>query len=217
MTKEQFFIGLAVCMSALSLYVVLENTAPQNVGPISSQPATNLLNSEINGLRATLQTQQQTLTDFQTEFNKLHSQFLYSQNQFSVGIFSPTDQGFQLIRSTYGNLLVSLVNTEKLGDGYKLTFNFGNPTSMTISGLKGKISWQPTTDYQKYMDDPNYMKEINQKTNSKEFQILSNLLPGAWNTISITIGPANEQTIGEIDISNLQSDQVRMRPIRLPN
>jgi len=209
MTKEQFFIGLAVCMSAISLLAGVQNNSPLT--------DTSALKIEVDTLKNKLEAQQQAFTNLQSGYYKLAGQFYYTQSKFSSGTFSSTSTGFQLIGTSYGNLLVSLKNVEKFGDGYRLTFSFGNPTSIGISGLKGKITWQPATDYPKYYSDTNYKQEIDQKTHTKDFQVLSELYPGAWNTVSVTIGPANEENIGEIGVGNLEAATVLARSINLPN
>jgi hypothetical protein len=202
-TKEQFFVGLAVCISILSLYrSTIREVPPQN----------------IDSMKAEIENQKTSIDNLKNQINTLSDDFMkfgydYYTSNASSASFTPTDSTFFPIRTAYGNLMVSLENTEKLGDGYKLIFSFGNPTSMSISDLKGKITWRPRVDYKKYYGDMNYKNEIDQKTHSKEFSVLSDLYPGAWNENSITIGPATEDEIGEISISDLQAPKVSMRTL----
>jgi hypothetical protein len=132
------------------------------------------------------------------------------QQQHSQGTFTTTDSSFQLIETSYGRLLVSLQNSEKQGDGYRLSFHFGNPTTMTITDIKGKIVWKPLIDYKKYYTDAVYREDMNKKTREKEFSLTKDLLPGSWNKTSITIGPATEETIGEIELKELSSGAVKL-------
>ncbi len=191
MTRKQFFIGLyaglfliglSVSMSAFALYVVMRG----------GQTSTTA-NAENN---------EHSSSDIQAMLNQLKSNFdaldkdYGKHRSFDTAFFSSTDTNFHIIRTDYGNMLVSLKNVEKFGDGYRLLLALGNPTSMALNGLNGTIWWGGE---------------------KKDFQILSVLEPGAWNEVPITIGPANEKDIGMVVVGDLKTDTVRMRTVRLPN
>lgn len=195
MKKETVLSGLALLVASLALLASLQKTETHR----PSDP-----NADIVAL-------QKDFDSLKTRVNELWIERLFASHKEAS--FNTTSQGFSLIETQYGNLMVSLKNTEKYGDGYKLTFEIGNPTSLTISGLSGEIEWQPLIDYKRYYDDENYKKETDEKTKSKKFHILSDLYPGAWNVASITIGPASEETIGNITVRDLSSDTIKMRSI----
>lgn len=130
--------------------------------------------------------------------------------------FMPTAQGYSRISTDLGDVLVSLKNTEKFGDGYKLTFEIGNPMSLTISGLKGKISWGPSIDAEKYNSDSKYKQEIDKNTKIKDFEVLNQLFPGAWNEVKVAVGPAKEDQIGRILVGSFITDKIYMRKVSSP-
>ncbi|MDE2028953.1 MAG: DUF3251 domain-containing protein [Alphaproteobacteria bacterium] len=136
--------------------------------------------------------------------------FDYYTSRNTTASFSPTDTRFQLLSSPYGNLLVSLTNIKKYGDGYKLIFSFGNPTSLIIEGVKGSVKWGPKIDWTRYYSDKAYKSNIDQNTQSKNFAILQDLYPGSWNQEAVVIGPATEEEIGNIVLSNISADSVKM-------
>jgi hypothetical protein len=241
MTKEQWFIGVSVCLSTISLYITLQRN-PIDAHISSSQsipsheidalradviklqkimqnsPDINSVKTSIDNLATRVERAQSkidatsdTLSNLDKRlWNAVTQIFSINQRFTTIGTFNPTSAGFQFINTSYGNLLVSLKNIERLGNGYKLVFHVGNPTSVTITNLKGKISWRPVVDYQKYFADVQYQKDIDQKKRSKDFTVLSPIRPGVWNVVSIPIGPANEETIGEIELDTLDSSTVSM-------
>jgi hypothetical protein len=113
--------------------------------------------------------------------------------------------------------MVSIRNFERMANGYKLTIVFGNPLGISINRLRAKISWGPEIDFSQYFSDEKYKSDMGHKIGSKQFDVLSDLHPASWNEVPITIGPASEESIARITISDIEIEAVEMPTVRLPN
>ncbi len=210
MNKERAIAYLALLLSAVALnqsYQATTNSGTKNENCASKEEA-SLLSARIGDIKQSYE---------QLSKSVLSLSFDYYASQNKSAVFSPTDTGFQLLNTAYGNLLVSLKNIEKHGNGYSLIFDIGNPTSISIAGLKGRVKWGPKTDWTKYYSEPAYAEDINKKTQSKDFEVLTDIYPGSWNQETIMVGPATEEQIGGITLSNIQSSSVKMRQVHLPH
>jgi hypothetical protein len=62
-----------------------------------------------------------------------------------VAYLTPDADGYAVITSDLGSLMVSLKNIQPNANGSKVTLQFGNVTAATIDGLKAKIEWSAMT------------------------------------------------------------------------
>jgi hypothetical protein len=117
--------------------------------------------------------------------------------------FDPQDpKKYAPVKSPAGPVLVVLENMEPYLDGFKITFRLGNPTSASLSGVKGKISWGAAFDVNKPTE--------NIEPLSKQFDDPTVFAPGTWTNLTISIGPATAAQARQITIEPV-FDQVSLR------
>lgn len=215
MIKEKYLLWCAIALSILSVCISLDTNAKKaaDTNVINAAGSESSIFRDLRQQKYEIERLNNLISNAQNAISDIRLKNVIAQHN-SAG-FEISDNSFRIIKSTYGDLLVSLRSVEKYGNGYKLVFDFGNPMALTLVGLKGKITWKPTVDWQKYFSDKTYQDEIDSKTQSKEFEILSDIYPASWNKSVITIAPANEETIGEITIEELVSKTVKMRNLPL--
>lgn len=203
MAQEERLLSIgAVVLSCLALVVALVVALGQNLTP--STP-TAPPPADIDTVKSKLDALDTDLEALKSETNV---KFADIQYEYAAAKFSSTDPNFRLLKTDYGLLMIALRGTEKSGDGYKLIFDIGNPSSITLSGLKGTITWRPAIGT---------YEEVQKKRRSKDFEVLSDIYPGAWNRVAISIGPATEETIGTIIMGGLSVNAVKMRTINIGN
>jgi len=109
--------------------------------------------------------------------------------------------GYVPVRGRFGVFLVSVKNVEPYLDGYRVTFEVGNPQYATFSNLKIKTVWGSKFEYSKATNDVNYVENYNASLKRKEFSQADKLLPGSWNKVSIVLSPAKSDELAAFSIS----------------
>ena len=166
MTREHLYITGAVFIAGVALYVSLATNIHKDEH--SDNESSSLLSAKMDGLN-------KQLLDAEFEISQLRNQqYAVSARVLDLEFKSPeaadfrtTDTSFHVISGPYTNLLVSLKNVEKFGDGYKLMFDFGNPSGVAIVNMQGKIKWHPTIDLSEYGADAKYRQQIDLNTHDK--------------------------------------------------
>lgn len=121
--------------------------------------------------------------------------------------FDPSEHGYSPIYTAYGVFLVSLRDVQPYANGYKATFQFGNPLNLTFSGFEVTVRWGPKRPPKMHpLQWIDWKKEFAQST-----QRLTNVLkPGSWNSVEVVLAPATPENIGTIEISDIITDTVRL-------
>lgn len=110
-----------------------------------------------------------------------------------------TGQGYSLVKTNFGNLLVQCGGVEPYLDGQKITLQIGNPTTATFSGLElealsGKRNAQPLKNQQIKSTDT--------------------LSPGQWTEMKFVVAPATAEEVGSLCVI-ISLDRVLLRaPIK---
>lgn len=160
MKTQNFFIALAVCASILAMITAQNKSQLQSTSELNNTVDLNQIKYDLENLKSKVDRQANQVSNLTFRETIL-------EQKYSGASFTATDSSYRIINTGIGNVLVALRNVEKMGDGYKLFFQIGNPNSMTLSGLKGKISWRPTVDYKKYYADSKYSAEIDERLTKK--------------------------------------------------
>jgi hypothetical protein len=133
------------------------------------------------------------------ELVRLHSytSLKVERNINEMAIFTPSDKGYQPINTSAGPLLIALRDIKKYANGYKLTFEVGNPTlakfgSSTAIILYGK-SYDKSTDYNEWESN---LKKLTVPINKE-------IIPGVWNKVVAVLSPAKEDDLEYIRFSFL--------------
>jgi hypothetical protein len=99
-------------------------------------------------------------------------------------VFTPSDKEYATLHANVGYFVVSLDSLKKYGNGYRATFNIGNPNAMIFKGIKVGVQWGEAYPFK-----------------SEEIDINKSLLPGVWNKVSIVLSPATANEIGFIRLA----------------
>lgn len=191
--------GLSILALIFSIFALVQT---QDLKSGSPAPAPDEM-SRVNDLDKRIVSIEKDLLELNSErFDRL-------LNENTSAGFQTSSQEFRLLKTDFGNLLVSLQNAEKFGDGYKLTFHVGNPTNMTISGVEGIIQWSPAIV--KGMNYEQFKEKVESRTSSKSFKVSDDIYAGTWNPVTISVGPANEETIGHIVLKDIKTSSIKMR------
>jgi hypothetical protein len=172
--------------------------------PAKSDPRIDAMQKDIADMKARLATDRSSI-------NGMFAQILALQPNVS-GEFSTGDNGYQSLETNFGRMLVAVESLEPYADGTKVTLSIGNIYSIRFSGMKLSVSWnkrQPT------VDDPAYGEKYNAwypETKSKDFDVPDEILPGAWNKVTITLPGSPPAQVGYLAIS-MKLNMVRM-PMR---
>jgi hypothetical protein len=174
-----------------------------------TKPEIDALKQQIATLSNQLQTSQQTEANLAGRVSTLE---LYRALDGDVAAsLDPTTKSYGIAKTNLGNLLISVDNIEPYADGYKLRLMVGNPNMATYDGAKLKIQWaqkpqwgQPSFDSQKW----------NASIQSKEIDIVNELLPGAWNPVDVVIAPATAAQTGYLTVTASLDKLSLRRPIQ---
>lgn len=97
-----------------------------------------------------------------------------SSSEFAF--FRTTDEGFSIINTRFGPMLVSMNGVEALGDGSRVTFNVGNISAAEFIGAEIELTYTSATTE----GSAPQLQNVSQK-------FLGNLKPGRWNLVSVNV------------------------------
>jgi len=122
-----------------------------------------------------------------------------SSESYKTATFDPGDPGgYRRIDTTGGTFLVSLQNVTPYVDGFRVTCNFGNPSSATFNGFKVKAKWGSRFDFKvKKMKWAEWQASLREK----EISVTNNLQAGSWNPVSFVLSPAKPEEFGYLELS----------------
>ncbi|MEX3856408.1 hypothetical protein AB3X94_20480 [Paraburkholderia sp. BR10923] len=148
-------------------------------------PEIAALNQQVEELNKQLQLMQQIQNKLQTRLGTL--EFWHDVENDSSAMLDPASKSYGVAKTNLGNLLVSVDNITPYGDGYKLRLMVGNPNMVTYDGAKLKVQW---AEKPRWGDASFDSTKWNASIQSKEIDVVNELLPGALNPVEVVISPA---------------------------
>jgi hypothetical protein len=124
---------------------------------------------------------------------------LATTQPYESATFDPSgSRGYSRIDTNSGTFLVSIENVTPYVDGFRVTCNFGNPTTATYNGFKLKAKWGPR--YDRRAKNRNYTSWQG-SLREKELDLPDHLQSGAWNRVSFVLSPAKADEFGYLELS----------------
>jgi outer membrane murein-binding lipoprotein Lpp len=129
-------------------------------------------------------------------------------NPYETAEFDPSSPGgYSRIDTIGGTFLVSIKNVAPYVDGFRITCNFGNPSSVTFKGFKLKAKWGPRRDFKvKGFSFSKWRTSLREK----ELSLTDSLQPGAWNPVTFVLAPAKADEFGYLELS-INTDTISLR------
>lgn len=162
------------------------------------------LDKAITALSNEVKDAQSTIGTLQTDVTLLQ----LGAEPYKSATFDPGNPGgYQRIDTTGGTFLVSFQNAVPYVDGFKVTCNFGNPSSGTFNGFKLKAKWGPRFDRKdKSLNYAQWQASLREK----ELSLTDSLKAASWNPVSFVLSPAKPDAFGYLELS-MDTDNVSLR------
>jgi hypothetical protein len=157
----------------------------------------------VPALEQRISTLEEQVSSLQTEVAALQ----LTQNPYESAVFDPSDPGgYARIDTSGGTFLVSLETATPYVDGFRLTFNVGNPSSATYRGFRVHAKWGARRDpSRKGWTAPAWRASLREK----EISLTNSLHGGAWNKVSFVVAPAKAEEFGYLELS-LSTDTISL-------
>lgn len=108
-------------------------------------------------------------------------------------------EGFQVVDSPSGRVLLAVKDVQPFLDGYKIALVIGNPTCAILQNLKIKVCWnlRPIPEKSNFSQKDALAHESKEKlfTPKRDFE------PGRWSRIELYIEPATIEELGRVEFS----------------
>jgi hypothetical protein len=151
------------------------------------------LEKDVSELKETVASLQTAISAAEVNTDLLRA----SLNPYDTAVFDPANShGYSRLDTTGGTFLVSIKNVQPYVDGFRVTCNFGNPSSATFAGFKLKTKWGPRRDFKKMK-----VGEWEAQLREKELALTDTLRAGSWNPISFVLSPAKPEEFGYLELS----------------
>lgn len=186
MPKAIYAIAFTCLISGCEKTEILNSSNKQNDELKSIQ-------AEIQTLKSELETIKQKQVEY--DFDKL------ANDLDQIAYLRPGDAGYSTIRYDLGVLTVQLVDIQPYANGSKVRFNFGNPLSSKVNGLKAKIEWGKT--------DENGTP-INNSAKSKEVTFNEALRSGAWTETSLVLDDVPPSDLGFVRVKEVSHSGISL-------
>lgn len=108
---------------------------------------------------------------------------------------SPGNDGYQFVRTNGITFLVSLGAVTPFADGQRVTFLVGNPYSATFSNPTVRVRWAPRPELAAVADEGDGQRARREK----EERVLTDLRPGKWTDVAVTLAPAKPEDVGQLE------------------
>jgi hypothetical protein len=158
--------------------------------------------AEIDSLKVSVASLEQRVKAAEEQGALLQGQVFTLQLQtepYKTAAFDPASPPeYHRIDTTGGTFLVSVRSVTPYLDGFRVTCNFGNPSSATFHGFKLKAKWGPRFDVvqAKKMTYEQWQTAMREK----EISLTETLQPGSWNPRSFVLSPAKAEEIDTISL-----------------
>ena len=121
--------------------------------------------------------------------------------------FATDQKGFQPISTNFGVFLVALDDVKAYANGYKVTFELGNPQAVNFQGADIEVRWGPKRpDDFKTLKYGDWLKQFRTSKQSTT-RILK---AGFWNPVEVVLAPAEAGDIGIIEITSISTKSVSL-------
>ncbi|WP_225413194.1 DUF3251 domain-containing protein [Stigmatella hybrida] len=159
----------------------------------------------IEKLDAELMKLQAEVSTLNSSVSELHAKVIKLSigHQSSVTL-EPGSRGYSPLLSNGATFLVSLQKIAPYADGQRLTLHIGNPQSISYKQPTIYLKWgkrfeqgESPFDVESLVSHAKWEKTLR----SKEEKIITEIAPGAWNTVTITAAPATSEEIGYIELA----------------
>lgn len=159
-------------------------------------PEIDALKQQVTLLSNQLQAAQQSETSLNGRVTAIEVARVFENGMFAQ--LDPASKTYGIAKTNLGNLLISVDNIEPYGDGYKLRLMVGNPNMATYDGAKLKVQWAEKPRWgQANFDGIKWGASIQ----TKEVDVVNDLLPGAWNPVEVVISPATAAQTGYLAVT----------------
>lgn len=143
--------------------------------------------------------------DLQTQVSKAKN-ISPDQVRDDTAIFTPSSKGYSVVHTNVGFLIVSLESLTRYANGYRVTFEIGNPSYITYDGVTISLEWGEDV-HQKNKSDLDWIRALR----SEEVEVNKPILPGMWNRVSVILAPAKSKDTGYISAS-FKINRLYLRP-----
>ncbi|SRR6266545_2552923 len=129
---------------------------------------------------------------------------------YKSATFDPgSPRGYGRIDTTGGTFLVSIQNVTPYLDGFRVSCNFGNPSSATFHGFKLKAKWGPRSPLGQ-KDAKITHVQWQAALREKELSLTETLQAASWNPLSFVLSPAKADEFGYLELS-METDNLSLR------
>jgi hypothetical protein len=106
-----------------------------------------------------------------------------------------SSRGYQRLDTEDSTFLISLDDASKYLDGYRITLDIGNPSNAKYSNAKVTVRWG------RAIKSTDSYDEWQKSTHQKEVALTEDLVPGAWNTVTVDLVPCASDELGYLEVS----------------
>lgn len=118
-----------------------------------------------------------------------------------IAYLTPGSDGYAAVRFDLGVLTASLIDIKPYANGTKVTLEFGNTLSATVTGLKATLDWGKVDDKGTPM---------NEQAKTKEVSFNEPLLPGSWTKVSVVLDGVPATEFGFVRVKDIHHSGIRL-------
>ena len=174
------FVGCVMCLAAC--------TPPSSPPAPQAEPKADALAAKVAGLEERLETVSKIANRADIGVSSLKSRHQEAE-------IDPSDPKFQRIDIDVGSFALSVADVTPFGDGVKVKMKLGNLTSASVSDVTLHLTYGPR------LGESDDFTAWSEKLKSKDAAILTTLLPGSWNPVSVVLPGIEPKNFGYISIS----------------
>jgi hypothetical protein len=164
------------------------------------------LETKVAELESQLTSSKASLSVAEMRIDQLEKESVENAHPKSAS-FRPDSKGYSTIYTDSGLLMVSLEDIKPYANGYKATFNFGNPQAIAFDDAEIELRWGPARPAEakaaKYSEWLSKFQTSTQKLGKR-------LKAGSWNPVEVVISPATAEQIAHIEIQSVTVPTVSM-------
>jgi Protein of unknown function (DUF3251) len=162
----------------------------------------SLLRQEVLALRQEVGELKATLSDVNTRTAENTADLIelrWSMDDLltDTAELSPGEDGYSVARSNGLPFMIALRKVTPFADGQRILLHIGNPHNATYLTPKLTVRWGPRKAASQSAED---LGAWVRSLRTKEERILTDLRPGSWNHVTVTLAPASNEEVGYIDV-----------------
>jgi hypothetical protein len=200
MIKERWLVALAVVVSSLVMSACSKSPNPK-------ENYENTLLEEVASLRREVDSLALSVANSELSFSELRDlkgrvdQYDYQQAAQYMVTFTPSSEGYSIIKTDVGNLTVDLRGISQYANGVRINLRIGNPLSGSLNGVKFQVSYGE-------VDERGLPKRSGTKT--KEVSLEKSLRAGGFNDLRIVLENISPKKLGFVSVGNIQSSGITL-------